>query len=120
MWKSKQAGSSPWLFPAIAILLLLIATASCVFVRQEPNWVLPCTIMVDGSLYYTMFEEADADANSIQPSGTIKSTTKNAATAPTQNDTTNYTTCVGESYAWVNGQLLLSWGSKWVLCYPSS
>ncbi len=77
----------------------------------------PCSVMVDGELFFTYFEKADIDPETVQPAGTITRASCDISATPKENDTSNFETCVGQPYSWVDGDLILFYDNQWNICY---
>ncbi len=107
-----------YLILTVCVLLITAVAIGCTFTGapDNPNWTCPCSIMVDGVQYHTYFEKADLDTDSIAIAGNIKKQSCDISDMPTENDTSNFDTCVGEPYAWVDGQLYLRCNGQWNVC----
>lgn len=108
-----------YLILTVCLLLIIAVTIGCTFTGapdDNPNWTCPCSIMVDGVQYHTYFEKAEIDTDSIVIAGHIEERSCEISEMPTKNDTSNFDTCVGEPYAWVDGRLYLRCDGQWNVC----
>ena len=87
---------------------------------EDPAWmgIQVMTVMVDGALYHTYGEEAPAP-EADQISGQISARFVAGSVLPKEDDTSNFEACVGQPYAFVNGELLLYYGGQWNRCVPA-
>ena len=110
---------SLWIF-CIALAALALTGALVVGISQwmEPNWACPLSVMVDGVLYYTYEEEAPAPEEA-QICGEIQSRSAPISGMPTEDGTSSFDSCVGQPYAFVEGELLLCYGGRWNRCVPA-
>ena len=111
-----------YLILTVCVLLITAVAIGCTFTGapDNPNWTCPCSIMVDGVQYHTYFEKAEIDTDSIVIAGHIKEQSCQASEMPTENDTSNFSICVGEPYAWVDGQLYLRCDGQWNVCVKAN
>ena len=102
----------------LLILTLLNACAMPVEVEKVYN-TAPLSVMVDGKLYYTGLQRAE-DVESPTISGYICYQSVASNTSPRENDTSNFSACVGQPYAFVNGEMILFYNNQWNICYLAS
>ena len=116
----------------LTALLLLVTLAACAPAPPEPTAepstmpfdnsslevnTCPCSVMVNGELFFTYFEQADIDEETVQPAGTITRSSCDISSTPKENDTSNFEACVDQPYAWVDGDLILFYQNCWNICY---
>lgn len=105
------------------LLLLLIMTLlnACALPTEVENMynTAPLSVMVDGKLYYTSSQKAE-DVESPTISGYIRYQSVADNTSPGENDTSNFSACVGQPYAFVNGVMILFYNNQWNICYLAS
>ena len=108
-----------WIPAVLAVALVLLAVWGVVRWRNSgADNVAPYTVMVDGALYHTYGEEAPApEADEI--SGQISARFVAGSVLPKEEGTSNFDECVGQPYAFVNGELLLYYGGQWNRCVPA-
>ena len=113
----------------LTAFVLLLSLAACGPLSPEPTTeptanpeefaanTCPCSVMVNGHTFTTFFQKADVDPDTIQPAGTITRASCSISAMPQENDTSNFETCVGQPYAWVDGDLILYCNNRWNICY---
>ena len=108
-----------WIPAVLAVALVLLAIWGVVRWRNSgADNVAPYTVMVDGALYHTYGEEAPAP-EADQISGQISARSAPITNVPRQEGTSNFDECVGQSYAFVHGELLLFYDGRWNYCVHS-
>jgi len=101
----------------LTAFVLLLSLAACM---SDDDFVVntcPFSVMVDGQLFHTYYEKAVVDPDAIQPAGTITHASCNITAVPADNNTSNWEECVGQPYAWVDGDLILFYENEWKICY---
>ena len=108
-----------WIPAVLAVALVLLAVWGVVrWQNSGADSVAPYTVMVDGALYHTYGEEAPAPEVG-QISGQISARSAPITNVPRQEGTSNFDECVGQSYAFVHGELLLFYDGRWNYCVHS-
>lgn len=113
----------------IMCCLSLVITISLLFCGCSPTvssptdipseGIWPLSVMIDGRCYHT-FEEEVSVPNDIEITGYIASQSAEISSGPVTDDTSNFTACVGQPYAFVDGQLVLYYNGQWNLCTPAN
>ena len=78
----------------------------------------PPSVMVGGILYLTNGGACPAPEEA-QICGEIQSQSAPISGMPTEDGTSNFDSCVGQPYAFVEGELLLRYGGRWNRCVPA-
>ena len=108
-----------WIPAVLAVALVLLAVWGVVRWRNSgADNVAPYTVMVDGALYHTYGEEAPAPEVG-QISGEISARSAPITNVPRQEGTSNFDECVGQPYAFLDGELLLYYSGQWNRCVPA-
>ena len=105
------------------LLLLVLLCAVLAWCHWGPGEALPAngcppSVMVDGTLYYAFSARTPAPEEGAL-SGTIRSQSVPITTVPQEDDTSNFEACVGQPYAFVDGELLLYYSGQWNRCVPA-
>ena len=56
-------------------------------IPSDSSNTCPCSVMVNGELFFTYFEKADIDPETVQSAGTITRASCDISTTPKENDT---------------------------------
>lgn len=85
-----------------------------------PDNVCPASIMVNDKLYYCYWEVANTPAED-EICGTIQSCIEEGITGvPTENEQSNFESCVGEEWAISHGRVLIHCDGEWYKCVLST
>lgn len=101
---------------SIALVCVLVPAVGFLYnTFNAPKYVQPASVKIDGTLYYTYMKPAPTPPEESQITGYIRSCVAGTE-KPTENDQSNFESCVGEPYAMVDGQLLLRANGVWYEC----
>lgn len=101
-------------FGLVVLAMLSAFLTGFLMQRYQPHWACPMSVMVNDVIYYTYEEQADEPEES-DIAGYIQSNVL-ISEMPEENDQSNFPACVGQPYAFVNGELRLYYGDQWNLC----
>ncbi len=98
----------------LAVGLVLLGVVFLWGLDRGPT-TCPLSVMIDGTVYYTFSEKSDVTPTQEQISGYIRSC-EDISGMPKKDDQSNFSACVDQPYAFVEGQLLLYYSGQWNLC----
>lgn len=76
--------------------------------------------MINGAIYYCFQYKTDIVPTEDDISGTIKSVCEEGIVAlPTENDQSNFPTCLDQPYAVIDGKVYIFFNDKWTVCTPA-